>query len=124
MGVSKNRGTPKWMVYNGKPYYIKWLIWGYHYFRKHPYGHFIKKTSPWSGCVFWSFFVVSSWKILTWPVPVLLVTHTIHELYIFIHLWHKSMVNVGRYSIHGILWVRTLFCWVVLEKMRSTIYLC
>jgi len=21
-GVSKNRGTPKWMVYNGKPYKI------------------------------------------------------------------------------------------------------
>ena len=21
MGVSKNRGTPKWMVYNGKPYF-------------------------------------------------------------------------------------------------------
>jgi len=21
MCVSKNRGTPKWMVYNGKPYY-------------------------------------------------------------------------------------------------------
>ena len=20
MGVSKNKGTPKWMVYNGKPY--------------------------------------------------------------------------------------------------------
>ena len=34
MGVSKNnRGTPKWMVYNGK------LIWGYHYFRKHPYDY-------------------------------------------------------------------------------------
>ena len=29
MGVSENRGTPKWMVYNGKPYYIKWMIWGY-----------------------------------------------------------------------------------------------
>ena len=29
MGVSKNSGTPKWM------------IWGYHYFRKHPY-----KTRP------------------------------------------------------------------------------
>ena len=27
MGVSKNRGTPKWMVYDGKPYYIKWIIW-------------------------------------------------------------------------------------------------
>ena len=23
MDVSKNRGTPKWMVYNGKPYQIK-----------------------------------------------------------------------------------------------------
>ena len=22
MGVSKNRGTPKWMVYNGKPYVL------------------------------------------------------------------------------------------------------
>ncbi len=21
MGVSKNKGTPKWMVYNGKPYF-------------------------------------------------------------------------------------------------------
>ena len=28
---------PKWMVYNGKPYYIKWMIWGYPYFWKHPY---------------------------------------------------------------------------------------
>ncbi len=28
MGVSENRGTPKWMVYNGKPY-LKWMIWGY-----------------------------------------------------------------------------------------------
>ena len=25
MGVSKNKGTPKWMVYNGKPYYIGWF---------------------------------------------------------------------------------------------------
>ena len=36
MGVSKNRGTPKWMVYNGKPL-LRWMIWGYHYFRKHSY---------------------------------------------------------------------------------------
>jgi len=27
---------PKWMVYNGKPL-LKWMIWGDHYFRKHPY---------------------------------------------------------------------------------------
>ena len=25
MGVSKNRGTPKWMVYNGKPYQDGWF---------------------------------------------------------------------------------------------------
>ncbi len=36
MAVSKNRGTPKWMVYNGKAL-LKWMIWGYHYFWKHPY---------------------------------------------------------------------------------------
>ena len=37
MGVSKNRGGPtKWMVYNGKTL-LKWMTWGYHYFRKHPY---------------------------------------------------------------------------------------
>ena len=27
MGVSKNRGIPKWMVHNGKPN-KKWMIWG------------------------------------------------------------------------------------------------
>ena len=27
MGASKNRGTPKWMVYNGKTL-LKWMIWG------------------------------------------------------------------------------------------------
>ena len=25
MGVSKNSGTPKWMVYNGKPYENGWF---------------------------------------------------------------------------------------------------
>ena len=41
-GVSKNKGTPKWMVYNGTPYIplLKFMIWGYPYFWKHPYsGH-------------------------------------------------------------------------------------
>ena len=37
IGVSKNRGTPKWMVYNGLKTLLKWMIWGYHYFWKHPY---------------------------------------------------------------------------------------
>ena len=36
MGVSKNKSTPKWMVYNGKPL-LKWMIWGYPYFWTHPY---------------------------------------------------------------------------------------
>ena len=39
MGVSKNRGTPKWMVrMMEKPYFlIKLDDLGYHYFRKHPH---------------------------------------------------------------------------------------
>ena len=35
MGVSKNRGTPKWMVYKGKTL-LELMIWGYPYFWKHP----------------------------------------------------------------------------------------
>ena len=41
MGASKNRGTPKWMVYNGHTL-LKWMIWGYHYFRKHPHGALVQ----------------------------------------------------------------------------------
>ena len=32
MGVSKNNGTPKWMVEIMETL-LKWMIWGYHYFR-------------------------------------------------------------------------------------------
>ena len=34
MGVSKNSGTPKWMVYNGKPYQNGWL-WKCYYNGRH-----------------------------------------------------------------------------------------
>ena len=39
MGVSKNRGIlpPKWMVKIMENPMNKWMIWGYHYFWKHPY---------------------------------------------------------------------------------------
>ena len=36
MGVSKNSGTPKWMVYNGKPYFFMDDL-GVPFFLKHPY---------------------------------------------------------------------------------------
>ena len=40
MELSKNRGTPKWMVKIMVPNPIfKWMIWGYHYSWKHPYCH-------------------------------------------------------------------------------------
>ena len=41
MGVSKNNGTPKWMVCKENPIKMDDLG-GYHYFWKHPYifGHF------------------------------------------------------------------------------------
>ena len=38
MGVSKNRGTSKWMVDSLEwKTLLRWMIWGYHYFWKHPY---------------------------------------------------------------------------------------
>ena len=44
MGVSKNRGIPKWMAYNGKPYSNGWFG-GYPFFWKHPY-HPTSTTTP------------------------------------------------------------------------------
>ena len=39
MGVSKNKGTSKWLVYNGKSMktLLTWMIWGYPYLWKHPH---------------------------------------------------------------------------------------
>ena len=39
MGVSKNRDIPQngWFTWKTR---LKWMIWGYHYFRKHPYIEF------------------------------------------------------------------------------------
>ena len=37
MGVSKNSGTPKWMVKIMENPMNKWMIWGYPYSCKHPY---------------------------------------------------------------------------------------
>ena len=44
-GVSKNRGTPKWMVYSGKPYKHGWFGRKTHHFRKHPYISIIRLTT-------------------------------------------------------------------------------
>ena len=48
MGVSKNKGTPKWMVYNGKPYQNGWFG-GTTIFWKHPHELFCKVFSFFSG---------------------------------------------------------------------------
>ena len=50
MGVSKNKGTPKWMLYNGKNP-IKWMIWGYPYF-----GNI--QIEGWMGSVFCGWFLL------------------------------------------------------------------
>ena len=44
MGVSKNGGTPKWMVYNGNPYYSKMDDLGVPLFSETAkcWGHFVK----------------------------------------------------------------------------------
>ena len=40
LGVSKKRGTPKWMVFYGKPYKNGWFGRKTPYFRKHPFGNY------------------------------------------------------------------------------------
>ena len=44
--ASKNRGTPKWIVYNRKTLW-RWMIWGYHHFRKHPIACVFLIQIPW-----------------------------------------------------------------------------
>ena len=46
---SKNRGLkpPKWMVKIMEKPLLKWMIWGYHYFRKHPNLHQILLWDHW-----------------------------------------------------------------------------
>ena len=63
----KKRGTPKWMVKIMENPMKKWMIWGYHYIRKHPYSH------PSSDVLTtWRFFLTSAlpiripWRFLTW----------------------------------------------------------
>ena len=63
VGVSKNRGTPKWMVYNGKPP-LKWMLWRYPNFRKHPC-HF--HSTCWK--VSFDGSVSLQHLILTYPIP-------------------------------------------------------
>ena len=57
MGVSKNRGTPKWMVYTFQTL-LKWTIWGGFnplVSEKHPYW----RRSL--GCLIWPFSLARSW---------------------------------------------------------------
>ena len=47
MDVSKNRGfSPKWMVKIMENPMNKWMIWGYHYFWKHPYMYINRLLPP------------------------------------------------------------------------------
>ena len=72
---SWNGGTPKWVVYNGKSYQngwfrgnlnigkpLKWMIWGYPYFRTPPYWPAFQRCNP------------SVWRIRQIPAVPLVVT--------------------------------------------------
>ena len=56
LGVSKNRGTPKWMVYDGKPYKNGWFGWKTPYFWKHPFVKNFGNPTP-EGLAAWIFVV-------------------------------------------------------------------
>ena len=57
MGVSKNNGTPKWMVYVMENPMNKWMIWGYPYFWKQPYFDLCKSSSSSFNVRFVTFFL-------------------------------------------------------------------
>ena len=65
MGASKNRGTPKWTIYNGNPL-LNGMIWGYHHFRKPPY-------SIWGiDSAFFFLFPLFSWKVILDGLQIML----------------------------------------------------
>ena len=55
MGVSKNKGTPKWMVYNGKPYEQMDDLGGPSLFLETSISTYLKKTLRNNQCAFKSF---------------------------------------------------------------------
>ena len=70
MGVSKNRGTPKWMVYNGKPY---------------------EQMDDFGGrkpTIFGNIHIDTSFNTKKTPVIWIkeLLSHTIHVWHIYLHL--------------------------------------
>ena len=50
-GVSKNGGIPKMDDLWWKTLLLKWMICGYHYFWKHPYGRLYLRIHQWVTCV-------------------------------------------------------------------------
>ena len=77
LGVSKNRGTPEWMIYNGNPKKKNgWFGGKTHYFWKHPLPSFWKKGVHHSG--FFSPLDIHLWHLrrrfcYIWRFPQLVV---------------------------------------------------
>ena len=121
----KNRGTPKWIVYNFKTF-LKWMIWGYPYFWKHPYDckdlciNFLANPTGLVGCVFFCWFLT--------PRPglckSLLVCHAKDERNLFPEeLWtvgfrrlgvsEDSRINFFLFEDPKNLWILEKFSWNV-----------
>ena len=131
MGVSKNRGTPKWMVYNGKPYKNGWfgdtIIFGntqiqtkYTPLQLNHLRHWDRKTkTPLSLLGFWGKF--SAEPCFNFSVNLsrsenghLKVAVNIFTIGRFLHLFALSMVQ---------LWiVKTLSFQAVCGRMLKTRY--
>ncbi len=65
MDVSKNRGGPQngWFIMETL---LKWMIWGYHYFWKHPCGHSYTLVDALISCRAWYIDLESiRWLVLT-----------------------------------------------------------
>ena len=105
MDVSKNRGTPKWMVYNGKPYWNGWFGVGVPLFLETPIYIYIQIDT---------YLVIQSdlfGMVKTWPFKGRIVTSNwgikrsrlespgTFSWFAWTYFWKKSMESAS--DIHG-----------------------
>ena len=109
MDVSKNRGTPKWMVYNGKRYWNGWFGGKIPYFRKHPneglgwhsafpYSSHVMSSQWWNSQHPWSFplWACVLEKTLTKPC----CCQRLHYMFFSLSIWMRSISTEWWSNLH------------------------
>ena len=117
MDVSKNRGTPKWIIYNGKPYIQIYDLEVFPIFLvQHPYLQCVEKPKS---AILWQLQNPNTHRDLKDTTtntennsPRNMFFHTLHGtngIFTYMNAWLFFMENVGKYTtnipVPWILWV-------------------